>query len=169
MQTTFLGTLVIMLLAAGVFDVWRFIIPNVISAVLVVAFVPAAVLVPLSEPLWSYPAAALIVFSVGLVGYAFKIMGAGDIKLLTAVALWAGLGELFSFLVLVAVAGGVLALLLIVLRRVLFMGMASFAPLHGVQLPRILVTGEAVPYGVAIAGGGIWLAFTLPYLGGVAL
>ena len=105
-QTTFLGTIVIMLLAAGVFDVWRtFIIPNVISAVLVVAFVPAALLLPLSGPWWSYPAAAVIVFGVGLVGYSFKIMGAGDIKLLTAVSLWAGLGQLFAFLVLVAICG----------------------------------------------------------------
>lgn len=169
MQTTFLGLLVIMLLAASVFDVWRFIIPNVISAVLVVAFVPAAVLLPLSEPWWSYPAAAVIVFGVGLVGYSFKIMGAGDIKLLTAVSLWAGLGELPVFLVFVAICGGVLALALIILRRVLFLGMASFAPLHGVRLPRILVSGEAVPYGVAIAAGGIVLVLTLPYLGGFTL
>ena len=166
MQTTLLATLIIMLVAAGMFDVWRFIIPNVISAVLVVAFVMAAIVLPLSEPLWTYPAGALIVFAAGIGLYAFNIMGAGDVKLMTAVALWAGFNHLVDFLLLVAIGGGGLALLLIVLRRVLFLGMASFAPLHGVRLPRLFVSGEAVPYGVAIAAGGIWLALTLPYLGG---
>ena len=167
MGTTFLFTIVAMMLVAAAFDVWRYIIPNVVSAVLAVAFVAAAVLLPLSEPLWSYPVAAAIVFAVGIIGYAFKIMGAGDIKLISAVSLWAGLSELPAFLLFVAITGGVLTLLLVVLRRVLFLGMASFEPLHGVQLPRILLTGEHVPYGVAIAAGGIWLAFTLPYLGGM--
>ena len=43
-------------------------------------------------------------------------------------------------------------------------------PCDGVRnCPGSLVSGEAVPYGVAIAAGGIALAFTLPYLGGVPL
>ncbi len=169
MEMTFLVTLIGMLVVAAAFDVWRFIIPNLVSAVLIFAFVAAAVLLPQSEPWWTYPAAALMVFGVGVVGYAFKIMGAGDIKLLTAVALWAGTAQLLELLVMVAVAGGIIALLLIVLRRLLFYGLVSFGPSREVHLPRILVTGEPVPYGVAIAAGGIWLALTLPYLGAVAL
>ena len=168
MEMAFLVTLIVLLLTAAVFDISRFIIPNVVSAVLIVAFVAAAVLLPQSEPWWSYPAAALIVFGVGVVGYAFKIMGAGDIKLLTAVSLWAGLAELLDLLVMVAVSGGIIALLLIVLRRLLFYGMVSVGTSENVRLPTILVTGAPVPYGVAIAAGGIWLALTLPYLGGIA-
>lgn len=168
MEMAFLVTLIALLLIAAVFDVSRYIIPNVVSAVLIVAFVAAAVLLPQGQPWWSYPAAALIVFGIGVVGYAFRIMGAGDIKLLTAVSLWAGLAELPDFLVMVAVSGGVIALLLIVLRRVLFYGMVSIGTSENVRLPKILVTGAPVPYGVAIATGGIWLALTLPYLGGIA-
>ena len=169
MVYTFLGAIVVLLVVAACFDLTRFIIPNFISATLVVLFMAAAILLPINEPWWSYPAAAVIVFAVGLVMYRFNILGAGDVKLLTAVALWAGMAQLPYLLIFVAIIGGVLAVLLILLRRLLFLLGASFAPLGRLSLPKVLVTGEPVPYGIAIAAGGIWLSFYLPYLGGLIL
>lgn len=87
--------------------------------------------------------AALIAFAVSCTLYAFRVVGAGDSKLLTVTALFAGLSRLPQFLVLVALAGGVIALASLVARpvraAVMFhmRGKGDF--------------GRGVPYGVAIA------------------
>lgn len=55
-------------------------------------------------------AAALAVFNCGFTPNGFKIVGAGDSKLATAVALFAGLHTLLQFFLYIALASGVLAL-----------------------------------------------------------
>ena len=37
--------------------------------------------------------------------------------------------------------------------------------IQNVTLPRLLLPGEQIPYGMAIAAGGIWAARKLPHLG----
>ena len=81
-------------------------------------------------------AAAFAVFA-GL--FALKMMGGGDVKLLTALALWIEPTLFLKLLIVMALAGGVLTIVLgmwHIMRR---------------QRDRI-----AVPYGVAIAFGGLW-------------
>lgn len=71
--------------------------------------------------------------------FAMKVMGGGDVKLLSALALWIPFYEYMQLLLIMAIAGGLLTVLLVfwhVARR---------------QRDRI-----AVPYGVAIAIGGLW-------------
>lgn len=72
--------------------------------------------------------------------FAMKVMGGGDVKLLAALALWLPFYNFMQLLLIMAIAGGVLTVLLIfwhTARR---------------QRDRI-----AVPYGVAIAFGGLWV------------
>src|SRR3546814_14462808 len=84
---------------------------------------------------------------------------------MTAVSLWAGLDALPQLLLWTALAGGAFALGLIVLRRLLG-GLLVVQPFaETVTLPRLLLPGEAIPYGVAIAIGGILVARNLPHLG----
>jgi Flp pilus assembly protein protease CpaA len=53
-----------------------------------------------------------------------------------------------------------------ILLRKLVMGMLVLQPSAGrLPLPRILMTGEKIPYGVAIVFGGVMLGLELPYLG----
>lgn len=71
--------------------------------------------------------------------FAMKVMGGGDVKLLTALALWIPFYEYMQLLLIMSIAGGILTVMLVfwhVARR---------------QRDRI-----AVPYGVAIAVGGLW-------------
>src|SRR3546814_2389693 len=99
-----------------------------------------------------------------LVAYRFGVVGGGDLKLMTAVSLWAGLDALPQLLLWTALAGGAFALGLIVLRRLLG-GLLVVQPFaETVTLPRLLLPGEAIPYGVAIAIGGILVARNLPHL-----
>jgi prepilin peptidase CpaA len=155
---------VLLLCTAAATDMWKFIIPNWVSAALLLLFVSTALLVPAEIDWLSHAGAGLSVFAVGVGLFALGWLGAGDVKLMAAVALWAGFGNLAHFVFIVALAGGGLALLLLGLRVVIARLPALRAVAQGGRLPRILAKGEKVPYGVAIACGAIVLGFQLPYL-----
>ena len=153
---------------AAVFDTWKFVIPNAIAVALVVLFIATALLLPF-EMTWmdwlSHIGAAVAVFIGGAVLYAFNKMGGGDVKLLTAVAFWAGFEHLTELLLYVAIAGGILAIGLIVIRKVIMSAGSASTKLAQIRLPRILLDGEAVPYGLAIAPIAIYIGTKLPQLG----
>lgn len=71
--------------------------------------------------------------------FALKMMGGGDVKLLTALALWIPFYEYMQLLLIMSIAGGVLTMALV------FWHTARH------QKDRI-----AIPYGVAIAFGALW-------------
>ena len=159
------GLYSVLLVVAAVFDSWKFIIPNAVSVALVALFVVTALILPFDVDWLSHLGAALAVFAGGAVLYGFGKLGAGDVKLMTAVALWAGLTELPDFLLYVALGGGALALGLMALRRIL-LGLQIALPRFGkIKLPRALLTAEPIPYGLAIAPGAIYLGDSLPHLG----
>ncbi len=153
---------------AAAFDTWKFVIPNAVAVALVVLFIATALLLPF-DMTWmewlSHVGAAAAVLIGGAVLYAFNKMGGGDVKLLTAVAFWAGFEHVTELLLYVAVAGGVLAIGLIVLRKIIMSLGAANTRLAKIGLPRVLINGEAVPYGLAIAPISIYLGTKLPQLG----
>jgi prepilin peptidase CpaA len=78
-------------------------------------------------------------------------MGGGDAKLLTAASLWFGLTpSLAVFLVWVAYAGGGVTLLFLILRA-----RADTVMAIGIPLPVSIVGTKKIPYGIAIAIGGL--------------
>jgi prepilin peptidase CpaA len=96
-------------------------------------------------------AAAAVVFAVGVAAFAVGAFGGGDVKLLAAVSLFAGPAGIVDFLVVTALAGGLLGL----------------AVLAGAPLGQPAVAGSLrarlrgdVPYGLAIAAGGLWIVAT---------
>lgn len=99
--------------------------------------------------------AALIVFAVCFTLFAMNVMGGGDAKLLTAASLWFGFTpSLATFLVLVAYAGGGVTLLFLLLRV-----RADLVMAIGIPLPVSIVGTKKIPYGIAIAMGGL-MAFS---------
>jgi len=156
---------VLLLAVAVVTDLRGFKIPNWVSAALLVLFIPVAILLPLEAHWLSHVGAALSVLAGGFVLFLRGWLGAGDVKLMTAVSLWAGFGLLAQFIVAVALTGGALALVLLILRFAIARLPAVRTAPDGGSLPRVLVSGERVPYGVAIACGAILLGLQLPYLG----
>ncbi len=80
--------------------------------------------------------------------FALRALGGGDVKLLTALALWLRPSWFGELVLIMALLGGVLAVVV-----------------AGWQLVRHRQTPVAVPYGVAIAGAGLWVltsAYLLP-------
>jgi len=137
-----------LLLSAACSDLTSFRIPNWVSASLVLLFMINA-LPQLGEIAWrTHLLAGGLMLTGGLCLYGLNVMGAGDIKLLSAAALWLGLSVLPSYLVMVALMGLATALTLIVIRA--FMP-ARLADERRVWLPASLLPGNRVPYGVAIA------------------
>lgn len=142
------------LLAATVSDLTRYEIPNRVSLAVVAAF---ALTLP-EMPLWTslaHVSAALVLFALGTALFVANVWGGGDVKLLAATTLWTGWSGLASFLLFTALAGALLALALLILRRTL-----PVAP-AGRWYSRLLSRSEGIPYGVAIAAAAA-LVLLLP-------
>lgn len=130
-------------------------IPNVVPLVLGSAFV---VLAPFAEltlmDFGVHLLAGVMVFTVCLALFALNVMGGGDAKLLTAAALWFGFNmSLVSFLIYVSYLGGILTILILILRAG-----ADRVTAMGLRLPNSILGAKKIPYGIAIGAGGI-LAF----------
>ncbi|WP_419815151.1 A24 family peptidase [Glacieibacterium sp.] len=138
-------------IAAAVQDVRRFEIADGLSIAIVLLFLPfAASQVHGWE--WAYHAAAgAAIFAVGVGLFAMNWMGGGDVKLLGACALWAGLDGLPTLMLGTMLAGGVLASVALVGRRLA--GNDSGHAYPGLR------AGGPIPYAVAILGGvATWAA-----------
>jgi len=131
-----------MLIVAAAGDIRTRTIPNWLNAAIAVGAIPFWFFSGLS--LWPEIAAqvAVAAFVFGLFAIAFYIgaMGGGDVKMVSAVALWLPFGAVMKLLVIMSLAGGVLTLVMLARARL---------AKSGRQLE--------IPYGVAIAFGGFWL------------
>lgn len=160
-----LGLYILLLGLAAVFDLWKFIIPNMVSAALLLAFIPAALILPFDVDWLSHLGAAAACFAVTAAFYAFGWFGAGDVKLLTAISFWAGFQAMPQLVFNVSLAGGALALVLLISRHLAKSRASAESPDAAAGIPRLFRMGEKIPYGVAIAAGAMPLAFKLPHLG----
>lgn len=133
------------LTVAGICDIRERRIPNWAVLAVVILFLPWIVVGDVT--ILSAVGACLIVFAGSIALYMLGIVGAGDAKLISAVALFVGFGRLGPFLVLVALAGGLIALI-----SLLSQPARALALLHTRKLGD---PGQGVPYGVAIAIGAI--------------
>lgn len=97
---------------------------------------------------------ATIVFAVGFAFFALRIAGGGDVKLMTAAALWAGQAQIMEFLFVTALAGGVLATFLAIRA---WRENALCTPDGSLVLRISAIRDTKVPYGAAIAGGGLYI------------
>lgn len=140
-----------LLVWAAVTDLREFLIPNRIS-VAIVALYPAHVLASAQPVDWVGALIACgIVFAVGFALFALRITGGGDVKLLAATALWAGPDLVTPFLLVTAVAGGVLALVKLGQLRLAHARQGDSA-----QTSEPLK--QNVPYGLAIVASGLFVA-----------
>ena len=103
-------SILLLALAACTDLVWRK-IPNAVPAGIAACFALAAIVDPDAVKPLTSAAVAAAVFVPTTVMFALNLLGGGDVKLLTATALWAGLGDIATLLFLMALAGGLLGLI----------------------------------------------------------
>ena len=130
------------LVAAAVGDVRTRTIPNWLNLAIAVAAIPFWYLTDVS--LWPDVAVrvgiAAAVFAIFAAAFALGMMGGGDVKLVAALSLWLPPAAVLALLVVMSLAGGALTL--------------AMAARH--RIARRTEKLE-IPYGVAIAFGGLWL------------
>jgi prepilin peptidase CpaA len=102
-------------------------------------------------------ACAVGVFGVGAVGFAFGGLGGGDVKLLAASSLFAGPALMFDFVMVTALAGGLLSIAILAGAPI---GPVMPAASAGEATVRARLR-SGLPYGPAIAAGGLWVAASL--------
>jgi prepilin peptidase CpaA len=82
---------------------------------------------------------AAVIFTIFAGMFAIGAMGGGDVKLLTALALWMHWLTFLELLVIMSIAGGLLTLLMMISKQI----RKTKGPIK-------------VPYGIAIAFSGLW-------------
>lgn len=138
-----------LLIAAAISDLQSRRIPNSISLAICGLFgffalaeviSGAAFLGAVVWPLLS----AFIVFLITAGLFALRMMGGGDVKLMAATALFAGPALSLHFVLYVTLLGGFVAA----------------GTLAHAKFSKVMALEQAkVPYGVAIAAGGLWVCF----------
>jgi prepilin peptidase CpaA len=94
---------------------------------------------------------SVVLFGAGAAAFAVGAFGGGDVKLLAAASLFAGPALISDFLMVTALAGGALGIAIL-----------AGAPI-GPDVPAADATVRSrlrggLPYGPAIAAGGLWVA-----------
>ena len=123
-------------------------ISNRLCLFLVGSFALCAALLGLSLPEigWHFAAGGLVlVIAFGL--FAAGWIGGGDAKLAAATALWFGFDQLMPYLTTAGVFGGVLTMIILVLRARPLPAPVETWP----WLRRLHAANEGVPYGIALA------------------
>ena len=154
-----LGLFAGLLVFAACSDVATMTIPNWVSIVLAALFPVAALVNGMSfADIGLHLAFGAAVLIVGFILFQFGILGGGDVKLIAAAAVWTGFGAFGDFAMGTALVGGALALVLLITRARVKPGDARPAFVNRLLRPR-----GGVPYGVAIAAGGLVALQALPF------
>jgi prepilin peptidase CpaA len=156
--------LLLMLLAAAVYDILYRRIPNWLTVTGVVLGLAMNTLIGPPEGGILFSVVGLLVgFTIYAVAYALRFMGAGDVKLMAAVGALVGWRTWFGIFVITALVGGVMALILVVargrLKKTLFnvgfilseMGHARPAYLANEELDVKNKKALGLPHGAVIA------------------
>ncbi len=131
-----------MLIVAAIGDLRTRTIPNWLNGAIALGAIPFWILT--GTGFWPEVAiqiaVAAAVFGLFAIAFQFGAMGGGDVKMVSAIALWLPLGAVLKLLVIMSLAGGVLTVAMLIRQRVA-------KSTHQLE----------IPYGVAIAFGGFWL------------
>lgn len=134
------------------------------------ALCPVALLVSGATPLiWlQHGIVAMVAFVLLVALFAVGVLGGGDVKLGAAVLGWAGVQSFMVSLFVIGITGLMLALLGLIADRLSAPGLSKDCnPVFRVwpAILRALSARRGVPYGVALAAGGLvvlptyWLSF----------
>jgi prepilin peptidase CpaA len=142
-----------LLVAAAVYDLMSYTIPNPITGAMILLFAAFVVVVVFTgqAPGWTaigwHLLAGFLGLAVGMAMFAAGWIGGGDAKLFAAALLWLGWDVLLDYAVIASLLGGLLTLVLLLLRQIplpIFLVRQSW-------IARLSDPKAGVPYGVALA------------------
>ena len=153
-MTSFLSVslLPLLMMVAGIGDFLTYRIPNWLTGIIALSFIPMVLLTGMSLELmlWHFGVGiGLLVIGFGF--FAMGVIGGGDAKLMAAAGLWFGWPACLYFLAYTALAGGVLALALAV-----WAALQTDQEIRGnTWITRWKKLKLDIPYGIALAAGAI--------------
>jgi prepilin peptidase CpaA len=153
---------ILLLLYVATIDVATRLIPNEICVALALLGIAGQLASPMQ--IGQSLIVAVILFLLLLMIYARGWIGGGDVKLLVALAIGLPLTGVVQLLTITALAGGVLAMVHVMMRllpspRLAPAGSSLARRVYAIERWRHL-RHAPLPYGVAIACGGIWTVFS---------
>lgn len=141
-----------LMIVAAWSDALDFKIPNRLIISLLVLY-PAYVMTSARSVDWPMALAVSTgILAIGLLLYGTRKLGAGDVKLIAATSLWAGPHLTLPFIIVTAISGGVVSLALF--------ARYSYGWVIGHPPPEDKPV-KLVPYGIAIAVGGLFVSAKL--------
>ncbi len=183
MALIFIKTIYVLInVIIGVYDFSFYRIPNLLLGILLVIYGFCAPFYMGYENILSALVVFAVVLVVGLTLYAAKTIGGGDAKYLAVVSLWAGFPGVVQLIFVIAIAGGVIAIIYLLLKdyiarlsdwlwgkvqrlevsypilQYLWIG-SGVGPELG---KRENISSNMVPYGIAIAIGTILMTIFHP-------
>lgn len=136
-------------------------VPNRLAIALALSFFVLAPLAGLTlTAIGLHLAIGFAAFALGFALFAAGWIGGGDAKLFAATALWLGPEAVVSYGLTASLFGGALALLMLSWRRLplpaFLMGQSWILRLHDAR--------EGIPYGIALAAGGLIAYLDTPFM-----
>lgn len=134
-----LAILAMLLVIAAVGDVRSRIIPNWLNAAIALLAIPFWLAAGISgHDVMIQLGLAAVVLAIFAGCFMIGMMGGGDVKMLTAIALWMPLDKMFTLLVWMAIGGGILTIGMLIYYRF-----------------RKTIGKPEIPYGVAISASAL--------------
>jgi len=130
------------LVAAAIEDLVRLKISNITVLVVLAGAIAAMAFGSFEGPWWQNAIVFAAILVVGTFAFAREWIGGGDVKLLAATGLWVGFAAAPALLASIFLAGGLVAIVFIVVRK-----------LRGLKRSQ----ANRIPYGIAIAAGALFL------------
>jgi len=173
------GGLLTLLVLAALTDLRERRIPNWLTASTAALYPVYVVLSPVPTAWLGALGLALLVGLVGVALFAHQLIGGGDVKLIAAISLWAGLEHFALFALVTTLTGGALALATVWLQRwdpLIQAHLAGFGMAAAGRHDRALQVDESsaseppgsaepvpatLPYGIALAVGGVAVVIEL--------
>jgi prepilin peptidase CpaA len=141
--------LYLVLALAALTDVWKLRIPNIFPAAIILLFPVWMYSCGWNAQLWQNALVFVGTFLGGLLLFSRGWLGGGDVKLMTAIALWFDFKGASALYLWMGIGGAILAIAFIVLRRMLPAGIAATT-----NVPSLKARGP-IPYGLAISAGAM--------------
>lgn len=170
-----------LLLVIAAIDIRRFIIPNWANAAMLGLGLVYGLIHATTFP-WVMSLLLLVaVFLVGALCFQFGLFGGGDVKLLAVLTFWSGPEHVMGFLFYTALAGGALSIVYLVKLWLQKRNSRTVVGALNDMATQVIVTSgnvvsgaqplktavsraalkEPVPYGVAIAVGGVYVFLSI--------
>ena len=142
-----------LLVAAAIFDLTSFTIPNMLPAAMFALFAVFLLASTLSghglswSDIWPHLLAGVVALVAGMALFAAGWVGGGDAKLFAMACLWLGWDSMYEYTLVASLLGGILTVSLVAVRRFPLPSLLAAQP----WLVRLADRNSGVPYGVALA------------------